>query len=324
MKLNPLRRSKALLGLALVASSVAAVVPLSTVAQAAPGDAPAGPATISPASGPLTGTFTLSLPVGASCPGDGPAGYRWGTYITPITNDVGGMVFDGLGSPSGQPAFTSSLRQSPGGGFLRGQTPGLTNGLIPVPIPTLQWLGVAPPAGEYNIGIACTLNDGTAIVNTRFWNAQITVAEPTPGNFTFATGVAPAAPVLTAGVGTASTQTINIAQTGTVDSYSLSVTPPLPSLPTVAPGATSFELTGLTLGQSYDVVLTANKSGFPGAASNTLSFTAAATGTIAVEAPNAFEGTDATISWSAPTFAPGVTAPAPLSYDVAISGGPSF
>jgi hypothetical protein len=330
VKLGSRRRSKALLGLALAASSVAVVVPLSNTVQAAPGDPPAGVATLTPGSGPLTGTFTISLPVGASCPGDGVAGYRWGTYITPLSNDVGGMVFDGLGSPTGQPAFTSSLRRSPGGEFLRGQTPGLTNGLIPVPIPTLQWLGVAPPAGQYNIGIMCTLNTGgTTIVNTRYWNAQITVSEPTPGTFTFATGLAPAAPVLTTSswnpVTTAVTVNFTHAASTPAATYSATVTPVggAPVLPTpiaVAAGATSFQIPNVEGDAEYDVTITATNTVGTSPVSNTLRVTGSANlGNVVVNPiANAAPGAAVTVSWQ------GLN-PAPTNgYNVAITGPGTF
>ncbi len=113
-----------------------------------------------------------------------------------------------------------------------------------------------------------------------------------------------------------------------MDSYTLNVTPtPGGALPTVAPGDTSFELTGLTLGTSYSVSVTANKAGFTSATSDEepltagdqpLTFTASVTGPeLVVQAPDAFESTDVTVSWTVPTVA---GLPAPVSFDVTVTG----
>ncbi len=333
--MTSIRRSrKALLGLAAFAS-VAAVLPFTNSAQALPpGTPPAGTAVLSPASGTNATGFQIQLPAdpaggGAKCPGDGINGYRWGTYIMPITSDPASTVYDGSGSPIG-PAVTSSLR-NPSGTFIRAQTPGAGDGLIGQPPAGYSWigLGAAPgilPAGEYNIGIACTLNTGTVEVQ-KFWNTQITVTSTGASTFNYATGVRPAAPVLTgstynAGTTTATVNFTHAASLPATTGYTATIT----GSPAIAPisvpaGATSFQIPGVDLGESYDVTLTATNTVGTSAPSNQITVVGAVTAPApVVTAPDAFEGNAVTVSWTAPA-----SGPAPASYDVAITpGGPSF
>ena len=117
--------------------------------------------------------------------------------------------------------------------------------------------------------------------------------------------------------GTGTEQTINVVADASVDPYTLNVTPaPGGALPTVAPGDASFELTGLTIGTTYNVELSAVKAGFPPALS-TISFDAAATtAPPVVTALNVFEGDPITASWTQPAGPV-----APVSYDVELLQG---
>jgi hypothetical protein len=316
-------------------AAIAGVAPLSPTASALPPGTPAaGIVNLTPSSGTSSTTFGMSFPSAQFCPGDATANYRWGTYITPISVDPATLTFTASGIPQG-PAPTQNLRTS-GGVQIRAQNPGLGDGIVIAPIDVsfsnvvFGTSATTITPGEYNIGIACTLAvdpDGAGplpavVENQRFWNNQITItAGGGVNNFSYVVGLAQDAPVLSLGAGTGTEQTINIDNPdASLSSYALSVVPaPANPLPTVAPGATSFQLTGLTIGQSYDVILTANKAGFPGVPSSTLTFDASATGPAPiVDAPDVFESTDATVSWTIPTVA-GI--PAPVSYDVTVTGG---
>ncbi len=338
--MTSIRRSrKALLGLAAFAS-VAAVLPFTNSAQALPpGTAPAGTAVLSPASGNnLTSGFQIQLPADTSgpaaglparCPGDGVNGHRWHTYIIPITSDPASTTYAG-GVPVG-PAVSSNLR-NPSGTFIRNQLPGTGDGLIAQPPAGYTWVGLGAgagilPAGGYNIGIACTLDVAGVTEVQKFWNTQITVTSTGATTFNYATGVVPAAPVLTtssydAGTTTATVNFTHAASLPATSGYTATITgsPAIAPIPVPA-GATSFQIPGVALGSSYTVSLVASNTVGDSAPSNTITVVGAVTAPApVVTAPDAFEGNAVTVSWLAPA-----SGPAPASYDVAITpGGPTF
>ena len=243
-------------------------------------------------------------PAPAICDGNGVAGYRWHAFISDTANDPATITYGGGGAtaPNG---FTSSLL-STSGTFVTNLNPSSTGQITPIPGFDLSLFGPTLSPGEYNIGFACSLAGET----TNFWATGITVTATS-----YSIGVAPAAPVLSLGAGTGTEQTINIGNPNTsLDSYNLSVVPaPANPLPTVAPGDTSFELTGLSLGTDYDVTLEAVIAGFPPVSSNLLEFQSAASFPITVTALDVFDGDDVTVNWLAPG------GPAPASYDVVIT-----
>jgi hypothetical protein len=318
--------------LALAIAAVTAVGAIATTASAAPlppGSSP-NPITTTAQTGNSSTTFGFNpLAAPNNCPGDGVAGYRWAGFITPKANDPSQLRFDDPGGfPNATEAPGSLPLATPGSQFIVAQVPGPGTGFVNAPnslnfANTLLFNATELPAGEYWMGLACYDLDVPGLPTERYWATDVTVSRPGagPNNFTWSIGTAPAAPILSLGAGTATTQTINIDNPdATLDSYNLDVSLPLADpLPIVTPGDTSFVLTGLTLGTSYDVELESVKAGFPAATSNTLSFTAAASGPApVVVAPDVFESTDATISWTVPTVA-GI--PAPVSFDVTVTGG---
>lgn len=285
VKLNRFTRTVA--GVAALAA-VAAMVPAANIAQALPpGTPPAGPATVTPPTGNSGTNFNLAIPVGASCPGDGNGGYRWGTYITPITNDPADMVFDGSGSPLGQPAISSSLRSASTSQLVRAIPPGLGTGLIAIPPAGFNFISLPGLSGEYNIGIMCTLNTAGVINNERYWNTEITITPDTVNggvnNFSYSQGLAvpavPAAPVLasplTAGNGTLAGSFTATASTPPTTGFTVTADPAGPganiTLPVASAGA--FSLTGLTNGTAYDVSVVATNSVGDSPASNVVSGT---------------------------------------------------
>jgi hypothetical protein len=292
----------------------------SSPAQALPaGTAPDGGVTITPSSGLLSSNFGMAPdPAPSFCGGDSATdGYRWNTYITDAANDPATLTWPaGTATiPGGGVGFTSTLLD-PAGSFVSNRTTAIGTGQIsPIPQFRLGFFGAALTPGVYNIGFACSLSGQT----TEYWNTTMTITGTGGVANAFAVGVAPEAPDLSLGAGTGTTQEIIINNPdASLDSYILDVNVPLADpLPTVNPGDTSFVLTGLTLGQSYDVELESVKTGFPAATSNTLSFTAAASFPITVTALDVFDGDDVIVNWAAPG------GPAPDSYDVVITDSAS-
>lgn len=327
------RRAKLGLGAAAVAA-VAAGLPLAQSASALPpGTPPALELDFIP-SGVKTSdtTFQFNLPVGEACPGDSASdGYRVNTYVTPASNDPAAITYSGLGVPSG-PAFTAALR-SPGGSPVSGLTVSAVDGFITLPATGFRFHTQALPAGDYNVGIACVLNQSGTINTMKYYNATMTVAPSAgagPQNFIWGDPAVPAAPVLTGSTynsGTA-TATVNFTHAASLPSttgYTATLTPvgsePAISPIPVAAGATSFQVPGIDLGESYTVTLLATNGEGDSSASNelTLAGTDLFPGPV-VTAPNTFEGNDVTVTWTPPA-----TGPSPVSYDVAVTpGGPSF
>jgi hypothetical protein len=300
---------RAIAGVTALAAVAAGLAVAGAPVRALPaGTAPDGSVTI-PATQPLTTTLAMAPnPAPAICDGNGVAGYRWHAFISDSANDPATITYGGGGAtaPNG---FTSSLITSTGT-FATNLNPSSIGQITPIPGFDLSAFGPALAPGEYNIGFACSLSGET----TNFWSTGITVSATA-----YSVGVAPAAPVLSLGVGTGTTQEIIINNPDAgLDAYTLDVNVPLADpLPTVTPGDTSFVLTGLTLGTGYDVELEAVKSGFPNATSNTLSFTAAASFPITVTVLDVFDGDDVIVDWVAPG------GPAPASYDVVITDSAS-
>jgi hypothetical protein len=300
-----------IIGAAALAVATGVLVAPSNPAQALPPGTPADGTVTIAATQLLTTPLSMSPnPAPAICDGNGVAGYRWHAFISDAANDPATLTYTGTGAtaPIG---FTSSL-VSTSGIIITNQNPSSIGQITPIPGFNLSLFGPALVPGVYNIGFACSLLQQT----TNYWSTRITV---TATNYTL--GAVPAAPVLSLGAGTGTTQTINFTQapaTPAISSYTLNVTPaPGGALPTVAPGATSFELTGLALGTSYSVSLVANNS--TGASpAGTVSFSAAASCPApVVTALDVFDGDPITATWTAPTPCPAT----PVSYDVALLQG---
>jgi hypothetical protein len=320
---------------AVAAVGGALIIPAASAGASAPGTAPAGTVTLPSGSIALASTWTMTPPPGTVCPADSASGgSRWQTFIAPASTDPVTLTFNVSGPTvaNSYPLFDAT--QNP----INNKGTAAASGLI-TPINPYSLSALPPgtlPDGAYNVGYACTIggqvidftstglgvtppNGSPALIGkSAVWYAPVTV---NGANFSY--GAAPAAPALTLGAGTGTTQVVNFTQaaaTPAITSYALSVTPlPGAALPTVSPGATSFTLSGLTLGTTYNVSLVPN-NGQAGPAGTT-SFTAAIVAPApVVTAPDAFQGNPLTISWLAPA-----SGPAPASYDVAITpGGPTF
>ncbi len=183
----------------LAAGAIAAPLLMRASADALPaGTAPTHVLSISPASGDSGTSFNLvfDTAVGAdrSCRSGGDLGYRWHSFMTPLSNDPAPLTFPGDGSPVG-PNFTAALRDS-GGVIVRAQSPSIGDGTISLSGTTFSFVSpqfsVANPAfgyGSYNVGVACTYgggdpgNPGAGSAETiEYWSTVMTLtAQPGAG-----------------------------------------------------------------------------------------------------------------------------------------------
>lgn len=252
----------------LIAAVVCSVGLVSSVGRALPaGTPPSGVVVLAPTTGASDVTFGLSFPSAQFCPGDAIAGYLWGTFLTSATNDPATLTFSTSGSPVGPSGFSATLRD-PFGTPIRNQNPGLTDGIISPP-GQLSFSGASfasVPAGEYWIGIACTLADADGVnQNVRYWAAPITIEAVTgagPNNFTFAPGADSTTSTTTTtssvpdgGSTTTSTTVAGGSTTTTVAGATTSTTVSGNTPTTVAGGSTSATVTpsSPTPGGSYSV-----------------------------------------------------------------------
>ncbi len=192
MKLHPRLRRFAR-DFSRIGSVVAAVMFVSTVAQALPSGAPpAGAMVLNPSTGDSGTSISMTFASTPQfCPGDAVASFRWTTFIVPRSTDVASMTFSPSGNPQG-PAFSSALRTAvPGGVLVRAQNPGLGDGIVIPPL-AIDFANVGFAAltpGDYWMGIACTKSDGTVVQNEKYWTVpvKITASEGAgPNNFTYA------------------------------------------------------------------------------------------------------------------------------------------
>lgn len=304
------------------ALAVVSVALLTGSAQALPGGTPAaGPGTLSPATGTNLSSFNFAPPLGAACPGDGLAGYRWTTFMVASSVDPATLTYNLSGPVSQGGAYTQPLYTTTGTSVVA-RTPGISSGLI-TPIPAaFDFANVTMPVpnGAYNIGYACTLNT-LGVTNTeRFWVTPITISNSTATSFNYGFGAVPAAPVV-AGTLTAGDQSLggsftHGASTPATTGYTVTAVPTAGATVTLAlaAGATSFSLTGLVNATQYAVSIVATNSTGSSVASNTVNGTPNPGSRPAVTNLSVVPGTgDAALSWTAPT---GV---APLGYDIVVS-----
>jgi hypothetical protein len=147
------------------------------------------------------------VPPPALCPGAGPDGHRWQTFMTPTSVDPGTLTY----GPDGPVPVGSEFTQpmwSAGTPIINGNPATAPAGLIVGTPATFDFTAYdatfVPPAGDYYVGYACTLAGAT----TRFWASEITItAGPSPALFSWALQ----APSPTTTTSTTSTTTTSIA-----------------------------------------------------------------------------------------------------------------
>ncbi|MBU6317475.1 MAG: hypothetical protein KGR47_13260 [Acidobacteria bacterium] len=280
---KPMRLVAAFATLAVAATGLLAT----GAAEAAPlaaGTASSGTPTLSPTTGGSATNFTISLPAGAACPGDGTAGYRWQTFIVSNSLDASQLKYTGgtpaiAGSAAGtvvQPLFSS-------GNPIVDQNPALTTGAVTVAGTQFQF-SVYPAgtftAGVYKIGVACTDSAGDT---QRFWSAPLTIA--TTGSFSWTYGAAPSAITLALTSFTATSCTVGITAPTAVPSATVTIT--YTPTGTIIGGATTVSgapssptsdvRTGLVQGQTYAVTASQTNGVGSAAGSNTVSCTPSVT-----------------------------------------------
>ena len=236
-------------------------------ASAAPaGTPPAGPLTMTPATGDSSTNYQLQPAMGnnpsaAFCPGDSATdNYRWQTFITPATIDPATLVYDSNGPVPQAGEATWPLFDTSSSAVVA-QTTGVGDGLISTFAMTFSVFDTEGtlPDGDYKIGIACTL---TGVTQT-YWVLPITLS---PGaaiiNYEPTTGDPPASPVatdpLTAGDGTLTVAFTPGAADPEATSFAAVATPAGGGTPVVKTGTGSpITIEGLTNGTEYAVTVTA-------------------------------------------------------------------
>lgn len=306
---------------AVVAIAAAATVwPILNAPAALAAGTLAGAAGVSPTSGISSTSFQLSLPAGASCPGDSPnAGYRWQTYMVPVSVDPSTLTFDANGpTPQGIGAsFRQPLYDTASSPIVDRQTAAATTAGGPGPIiniPAASYAVFAPgniPAGAYNVGIACTLGPASATQMKTFWNLQKTFtanATGGPAQVSWVKGAVPAAPTLVSVVPGDGRLTANYTATASdppTTSFTVAAVPQGggTTVTATSASATSQTLTGLVNGTTYNVTVKATNSTGDSAPSNTVAGTPNITRQ-PVQNLTASPGTNqVTLNWNAPADA---------------------
>lgn len=151
------------------ALTVASVGLLSSTANAAP----VAPIKVTPSTGTSATVFTALPPAPSFCPGDGVAGYRLNSFVTPVANDPATLKYDSNG-PIG--TNTYPLVDQFGSPFLAA-LPGLGDGLV-TGVPSFSFAafaGAGLPAGNYFIGIACTLATAGVTNTVTYFSTTVTL-----------------------------------------------------------------------------------------------------------------------------------------------------
>lgn len=201
--------------------------------------------------------FNLKPPAGSTCTGDSATGgYRVQTYMVPTSVNPADLTFNALGPlfPAGTDAslyrsalyntsgslvvnLTTGIADASGGGLVTSNLPVMSWGAIPGTRPT-------PPAGTYNVGIACTRSAGS--VMDKYWNIELTVtadATDSPAGITWSTVTTPVVTTTTAAA-----TTTTAASTTTSTTASASTT-------TVAGATTTIDQATTTVAAATDTTL---------------------------------------------------------------------
>jgi len=324
---NSIKRLSVALAAATAAAGVTAGLGIANSASAAQADPTVtGSVTVTPSSGNSDTTFALGFASAQVCPGDASSNYSVQTYITPRSEDPAAMVF-AFAAPSGS-AFTAYLRYTNGS-----QAKNINPGLATFDVPTANLTNLAfknaafstVTAGQYWIGVACALNDGTTTETAKFWKTPLTItADNSTGgtnNFAYKVGYVPNAPTL--GTRTTGDGQVSVAFTdGTAidgnpatTGYTVVVKDSTCTTDvTTATGSSSpISVTGLTNGTTYCFAVKATNSVGDSSLSSTGTSTPNPAQRGAVSSLGATPGVGkVTLSWVAPS-------PAPTSYTIAVS-----
>lgn len=306
------------------------VVGNATTASAAQTDpvSPTGTVTVTPSSGKSDDTFALGFASAQVCPGDASSNYSVQTFITPRSEDPAAMVFN-FAAPTGA-SFTAYLRYT-SGSQAKNINPGLSTADVPTSnLTNLSFKNAAfssVSAGQYWIGVACALNDGTTTENVKYWKTPLTItADNSTGgvnNFTYKVGYVPNAPTI--GTRTAGDGQVSVAFTDgaaidgnpATSGYAVKVYDSTCTTEDTAKkttGASSpIVVTGLTNGTTYCFKVYATNSVGDSSLSSTGTSTPNPAQRGAVTNLQATPGVEkVTLNWSAPS-------PAPTAYTITVS-----
>jgi hypothetical protein len=148
--------------------------------------------------------FTLKLGTNPTCPGDSATGqYRLQSFMVPSSADLDALTFDASGPVAAGDEFRQPLFDATSSPYVDELTdiavpPAATGGVSG--LPAFNFAVFSPgdvPAGEYSIGIACTLGPAGPSQLKSFWSATITVsarADDVPAGITWTGPAAAAAP----------------------------------------------------------------------------------------------------------------------------------
>ena len=154
-------------------------------------DAPVdnGVASLSVVAGDSATAFSLGLGANPSCPGDSAgAGYRWQTFMVPASADLSALSFTTAGPVTVDGEFRSplfSLGGDPVANRLTDQAvgPAVTGGISGVPQMNLAVYEPGDiPAGEYAVGVACTLGVPGADQLKSYWSTTVAVTTNSGGS----------------------------------------------------------------------------------------------------------------------------------------------
>lgn len=244
-----------------VAASVGPFVSTPLASAAAPGTPPNGSLSMTPNSGDSQQDFVLDPDDPQICPGDGATdGYRWQTFFVDGANDPATLTYTSTGpSTTGTTGWVSALYDTNGNPVVNENPDIGTANISGIPVMDFSVFGPGVvPAGEYLIGIACTLNN----VTETFWQLPITISTnggDGASNIDYVQGWAPGAPTITGVV--ADTGECEVSFTPDADNPgdSFRVEASLDGAATWTEGipgtgtSSPLSVTGLTNGTDYDV-----------------------------------------------------------------------
>jgi hypothetical protein len=305
----------------LAVAAAASLVNVPGASAAPPGTPPNGSLTLTPPSGNSDTDFVLDPDDPQVCPGDGATdGYRWQTFMTPTSIDPATLTYGGTGPQPQGGEFTQPLFDT-GANPVINRNPDVGTANISG-IPTMDFAVFGPgvvPAGEYFIGIACTLSGMTET----FWSVPITITTnaSTGGSsqLDYAKGAKPVAPVLTSLTpddGSLTTAFTHATSDPPTTQFTVTATPTGGGTPVTATGAASpIAVSGLTNGTSYDVTVRATNSVGDSPESNMLQGTPNPAPRPPVQNLTATPGTgQVDLTWDPPA-----SGPAPIGYQVDVA-----